>query len=129
MDDPAPLPTPPEAIPECAAGWVQHDCEHQIFDKLEGNEQVIITVENIPFIHFRIMLTPDGKYHLTSNSPVSLRTYQEQGYRVERWDDYDGIGECVNKAVSIIGGFINRMGKENFNDGNYYKDGVPLTNA
>lgn len=127
--EPLPVPSPVSPISECVLGWVQHDCENQVFDKLEGNEQIILTIERIPFIHFRIMLSPEGKYHLSSNSPISLQTYQEQSYRVERWGDYDDIGGCVNKAISIVAGFTNRMGKEDFNDGNYYKDEVSLTNA
>ena len=103
-------------------GVVEHLCENQKFDKLDEDEQIVVTVEKIPFVLFRIILSPEKKYHLMSFSPISLRTYLEQAYRVERWGDYDEVGYAVNKVISVVAGFINRMGKEETNDGNYYKE-------
>lgn len=97
-------------------------CEEQKFDHLNADEQIIVSVEKIPFISFRIVRTPEQQYHLMSFSPISLRTYVEQDYRVERWGEYDEVGHAVNKVISVVAGFINKMGKEDFNDGNYYKD-------
>jgi hypothetical protein len=44
---------------------------------------------------------------------VSLRTYAklEESER-ESWGDFMEIGFCLNKIMSIMAGFINKMGKE-----------------
>lgn len=106
-------------------GWVQYTSDDQTLETLDidKKEQVIVSFEYIPFIIFRI--TPVKyddiiKYNLTSVSPISLKTYTEQQNRMENWGDRSDINECVNKAISITGGFINGLGKINENTGNYY---------
>jgi hypothetical protein len=125
--------------PTLGAEPIEQLCENQTMDKLEEGEQIVVSIEKIPFIMFRISLlkyaptvattetllymeTQAKKYGLISISPVSLKTYNEQSYRIERWGMYDEVGHAVNKILSVVGGFINRMGKEDFNDGNYYKE-------
>jgi hypothetical protein len=110
-------------IPATISGVVSHDCEEQKFDHVGDNEQIIVTVDKIPFIKFEIIYAPlTDRYLLSSVSPISLRTYTEQGCKVEKWGDYDSVGKCVDKCISVVAGFINGMGKEEVNDGNYYKD-------
>ena len=110
-------------IPAAISGVVSHDCEEQTFDHVGDMEQIIVTVDKIPFIKFGIIYAPlTDRYILSSVSPISLRTYTEQGCKVEQWGDYDSVGKCVDKCISVVAGFINRMGKEEVNDGNYYKD-------
>lgn len=104
-------------------GVVAHDCEEQTFDHVGDNEQIIILVERIPFIRFEIIYAPlTDRYLLSSVSPISLRTYTEQKLKIEQWGDYESVKQCINKCISVSAGFVNRMGKEEENDGNYYKD-------
>lgn len=104
-------------------GVVAHDCEEQTFDHVGDNEQIIVSVDKIPFIKFEIIYAPlTDRYLLSSVSPISLKTYTEQGLRIEKWGDYDSVGKCIDKCISVVAGFINGMGKEEVNDGNYYKD-------
>lgn len=102
------------------SGLVEHLCDNQTMDSLGLDEQIVATIQKIPFFYFRIIPVTNNGYELQSYSPVSLKTYTEQSVRVEKWGEYDTIGQCVDKIISIAAGFINRMGKEETNDGNYY---------
>lgn len=105
------------------SGAVSHDCEEQTFDHVGDNELIIVTVEKIPFIKFEIIYAPlTDRYLLSSVSPISLRNYTQQNMNGEQWGDYDSTAKCIDKCISVVAGFINRMGKEDENDGNYYKD-------
>lgn len=105
-----------------STGVFEHLSEDQTFATLKTGEQIVVTIEKIPFIMFRIIPVLGVNYTLTSVSPISLKTYLELQDRRENWGEFDDIGRCVNKVISIVAGFVNRMGGEDFNDGNYYKD-------
>jgi len=110
-------------VPQIFSGIMSHDCEEQTFDHVGDNEQIIVSVAKMPFIKFEIIYAPlTDRYILDSNSPVSLRTYTINDGLKERWGDYESVGKCIDKCISIVAGFINGMGKEEINDGNYYKD-------
>lgn len=94
---------------------------NQHMDQLEQDEILVITIEKIPFIKLIVTPTMQHKYCLSSKPPISMRTYEISDEN-DDWGDFDEIGECVNKAVSIVAGFINWMGKEMTNNGNYYQD-------
>ena len=94
----------------------------QTFATLKENEEIVVSVNKVPFVEFRIAPIAE-KYSLTSVSPVSLRTYQTLAdNKREDWGMYMQIGYCINQVLSVMAGFINRMGKEEINDGDYYGD-------
>lgn len=94
----------------------------QNYELLDETENINITIDHIPFVGFKVGIK-NGKYWLTSISPISLKTYTEQVYRVEKWgDDFDSVRDCVNKCISVMGGFINRIGKVSVNDDDFYKE-------
>jgi len=103
-------------------GIVEYTCEDQSLDSLDIDkiEQLIISFEYIPFITFRVTPKRDEnsglKYNLISISPISLRNYSEQQDRMEDWGDFDEISNCIDNVISIIGGFINGLGKINENN-------------
>jgi hypothetical protein len=92
-----------------------------IVDGNEFCEYIIGTIDTSKLpISFSINYL-DGKYKLTSTSPISLRTYEELSLRVEKWGEFESIERCMNKAMSVIRGFqvYFLTGKEN--DGDYLK--------
>lgn len=107
---------------------VEHLCEDQTFSTLNTGEEIIIKVDKVPFITFKIIRVdidgdePAVMYRLISLEPVSLKTYQIIHNTFDVWGDYKEIGMCIDKAISVVAGFIYRMGKEDTNDGNYYKN-------
>ena len=105
-------------------GLIEHPCEDQSMDTLDYDkkESIIITVTTIPFIRFYILPEPEQRYKFTSISPISLKTYEEQGDRSENWGTYKEIGDCISKAISITAGFINGLKTGEINDGNYYEN-------
>lgn len=103
-------------------GFMEYTCDNQNIDELLPHEQILVKIENIPFISFRILNMSKNKFHVMSNSVISLKTYTEQGDRVERWGEFLTIGQALNKVISVVAGFINHMGKEKINDGNYYQN-------
>jgi hypothetical protein len=110
------------------------NCPNQSIDKLnwENEESLLITISSIPFLTFRIKPLNinhfDGvqKYELTSDSPISLRSYEElEGKypnRSEKWGEYTEIGDCINKAINVTAGFTNGLKTGEINEGNYYED-------
>ena len=110
-----------EELPVLVSGLFQVDCEDQNFDVLdpEQNEALVITFEHIPFISFEV-LPHEGQYGVSSISPISLRTFEEQKYRKEKWGLFNNTRECIDKAISVMGGFVNGLGKISENKGDYY---------
>lgn len=105
---------------------IENLCEDQSFIQLNFGEEIIVSVGKMPFVTFKIVRVdidgdePAVEYRLISLGPVSLKTYQPITNTYDDWGDYKEIGMCIDKAISVIAGFINRMGKEEVNDGNYY---------
>ena len=97
------------------------ECTDQGISELKKEERIEVAIEKAPFIKFEIIYIDDGKYGVISLSPISLRTYKEQDYRIERWGTCSTMDQCFNSIISIVGGFINNMGKKGENDGKYYK--------
>lgn len=92
-----------------------------VADGNEFYEHIIGTIDTSKLpISFTINYS-DGKYKLTSNSPISLRTYEELSLRNENWGEFESINRCMNRAMSVIKGFQVHIltGKEN--DGEYLK--------
>lgn len=92
-----------------------------IADGNEFYEYIVGTIDTSKLpISFTINYS-NGKYKLTSNSPISLKTYEELSLRVENWGEFENINRCMNRAMSVIKGFqiYFLTGKEN--DGEYLK--------
>jgi hypothetical protein len=108
--------------------WLPEECEDQQMDTLNADnyEQIKIAINTMPFMSFYI--SPLGedtpKYILTSESPISLRNYEEQfeEKRIENWGEFDEIFDCINRAINIAAGFMNGLKTGEINDGNYYED-------
>jgi len=98
------------------------ECINQGISELKKEERVEVAIEKVPFIKFEITRMGNDKYGVISISPVSLRTYKEQDYHIERWTPCDTLEQCFNSVISIVGGFINYMGKKEENDGKYYEN-------
>lgn len=108
--------------------WLPEKCEDQQMDTLNADnyEQIQITINTMPFVSFYIspLRQEFPKYSLISESPISLRNYEEivEENRIESWGEFDEIGDCINKAINIIAGFTNGIKIGEINDGNYYED-------
>jgi hypothetical protein len=105
------------------SGLYSYLCDIQdltFLDKDKG-ETMNGKVINCKFPLSFTMFKTDNGYSLNSTCLISLKTYEELSYRIEKWGEYDSINKCMNKAISIVKGFqINFLtGKDN--TGDYYK--------
>ncbi len=118
-----------DCMGECCTGLISLPSKDQNLSFLgkyivDGNEFCEYIIGTICISKLTISFTInylDGKYKLTSTSPISLRTYEELSLRVEKWGEFESIERCMVKAMSVIKGFqvYFLTGKEN--NGDYLK--------